>query len=207
MDFGHGKFLQDTQSIRSNLVLLDGLAISARYNSFTKSSKAFALVWMTASIEDFWKRYLNEVCGRVQASSSRKKRKGFSSSSIFIFEKIGTASEGKAVKRWEKVADILDCIRGNSPLPPFSIPYDGKTIRPDHIDLAWRVFDLPGASFVSPIHRQELNTLADRRNDVAHGTLSPEAVGGTISVGDVIRVVGRMEEIVEHCVVSASVRW
>ena len=207
MEFGHGKFSQDAQSIRANLVLLDGLALSSRYTGLTRSTKALMLVWMTASLEDFWKRYLSELCTRVSVASIGKKRRGYASSSIFIFEKIGTASEGKAIRRWEKVADILDCLRGSSPLPAFALPYDGRTIRPDHLELVWRVFDLPGSPFPSPIHKQELNTLADRRNDVAHGTLVPDAVGGALTVGDVQRILKRVEEVVEHCVVSASLRW
>jgi hypothetical protein len=208
MDLGHGKFSQDIQSIRSSLVHLDSLVINPRYNAYAKSSKALTMVWLCAVLEDFWKNYLSELCSRVRAAPYTRRRRSAVALSVFYYDRIGGVSDGKALRRWEKVADLMSDLGGaGAVLPLFKIPYDGRTVRPDHLDIAWRLFGLPGDVFPSPVHKQELNTLADRRNDVAHGALTPESIGGTVSVGDLRRIVSRLEEIVEHCVVSATVKW
>ncbi|QJD66447.1 hypothetical protein HG421_01000 [Xanthomonas campestris pv. badrii] len=159
-------------------------------------------------LEDFWKKYLVEICSRIQSASYVRRRRSAVALSVFYYDRISGISDGKALRRWEKVADLMGDLGGvGVGLPVFKIPYDGRTVRPDHLDIAWRLFGLPGEVFPSPVHKQELNTLADRRNDVAHGAVTPESMGGLVSVGDLKRIVCRIDEIVEHCVVSAAVKW
>lgn len=88
-----------------------------------------------------------------------------------------------------------------------SLPYDGRTIRPEHLELIWHLFSLDGNAFPSPIHCQELNTLADRRNDVAHGHIIPGDMGVQVAIPDLRKTVERVEELVEHCVLSAMCKW
>jgi hypothetical protein len=206
MDFGDGKFAQDAQSIRNSLVFLDVLALDVRYQEHVRASKALYLVWMASAIERFWKSYLTELCSRVACSPLSKRRRHLASAGIFYFDALSSLGEGKKLKRWARVADFFTDLPviGSSAL---SIPHDGRTIRPDHFDLVWRIFSLPGNQFPSPIHKQVLNTLADQRNDVAHGLIDIHSVGGTVTVNDLRVLINRLEDIVLNSVICASNKW
>lgn len=206
MDFGDGRFAQDAQSVRNSLVHLDTLALNIRYQEHVRACKALSLVWMAAAVERFWKSYLHELCDRVAHAPLSKRRRHIAAAGIFYFDTLSSLSEGKKLKRWSRLADFfvgLPVVAPNA----VAIPYDGRTIRPDHFDLVWRIFSLPGSQFPSPIHKQVLNTLADQRNDVAHGLVDLHSVGGVVSVGDLRVLIGRLEDIVLNCVICASQQW
>lgn len=207
MPFGYAKFAQDTQSIRNSLVHLDALVLNSRFHDHAKISKAMTLVWSAAVMETFWKSYLQELCTRVGKASIYKKRRCVASASIFYFDTLGSMGDGKKIRRWNRAIDFFEGLQQVSGSAVAALPYDGRTIRPEHLDLAWRLFQLPGGEFPSPVHRQELNTLADRRNDVAHGQVSPQDVGGVVTVGDLRRLVTRLEDIVDHSVICATGQW
>jgi len=206
MDYGYGKFSRDIQDIRNALVYLDTLAINPRFSQHAKINKALTLVWMGAALENFWKSYLEELCVRVSAASPRSRRKKLAAASIYFFDTLGSLGEGKKIKRWHRVADFFETINvvGTS---TYAIPYDGRTIRPEHIYLAWQIFCLKAPHFPSPVHKQDLNSLADQRNDVAHGHSDPVDVGGTMTIGDIRVRLSRLDDIAIHCVLAADEVW
>lgn len=206
MDFGYGKLSKDVQAIRNSFVHLDGLALNARYSDHVRVNKALSLVWMSAAIEQFWKSFLAEVCLRVSRASAHKRRKNLASSAIYYFDSLGTMGEGKAIKRWQRAVDLLTAFP-SAPPSPFALPYDGKTVRPEHILLAWSVFCLKGPEFPSPIHKQDLNTLAEQRNEIAHGLIAPSHIGGSLTISDLQRRLDRMDDIAIHCILSADAVW
>lgn len=206
MDFGYGKFAQASQSIRNSLVYLDALALNSRFSDHVRTSKALVLVWMASSMEAFWKSYLTDLCVRVSASSVRRRRKNMAAAAIYYFDMLSSFGEVKKLKRWHRAVEFFEGLPNGS-IPPYTIPYDGRTIRPDHLLLAWEVFCLNGSPFPSPIHKQDLNALANQRNDLAHGLLEPAVVGGAMTVGDLRGRLSRLEDIVEHCVLAAKSAW
>lgn len=206
MPFGYGKFAQDAQCIRNTLVHLDVLALNVRYNDHVRVSKALVMVWMAASVETFWKSYLGELCSRVSTAPVAKRRRHLAAAGIFYFDILGSMGDGKKLRRWGRVADFFIDLP-NGTVSPTTIPYDGRTVRPDHLEIAWKVFSLSGAQFPSPIHKQVLNTLADRRNDVAHGLVDPQVVGGAVTVGDLRDLMTKLEDIVDNCVIAAGNKW
>jgi hypothetical protein len=206
MQFGQPRFAQDAQRVKSSLVHLDTLALNSRFSDHVRSSKGLALVWMAASVEAFWKSYLSDLCKCVANSSLSKRRRNLASVALFYFDSLGSMGEGKRLKRWERAADFFTGLPAAA-LPSPALPYDGRTVRPAHFEVVWKIFSLPGAEFPSPIHKQVLNTLADQRNDVAHGLVDAPTMGGTLTVDDLRIRLTRLEEIVEHSVASAAVRW
>lgn len=206
MPFGHAKFAQDAQAVKDSLVHLDALALNSRYHEHVKISKALAHVWMSAAMESFWVNFLGELCARVSAAPMLKRRRYAAAMGVFYFDSLISMGDGRKLKRWNKVADFFHALPTKS-IPSTAIPYDGRTVRPDHFDLAWKVFSLPGSQFPSPIHKQVLNTLADRRNEIAHGEVDPKFVGGQVSVLDVLNVILKLEDIVENSVICANGRW
>lgn len=207
MLYGYDQFSIDAGAIRKYLVQLDPLAVNVRFSDHTKSSKAFCIVWLGASIEKFWKEYLKDLSAVAISASIYTRRRHLAIVGLHYFDLLGSLGEGKKLRRWERAIDFFDDLKSGNAVAANSLPYDGKTVRPSHIDLAWRLFSLTGSSFPSPIHRQELNTLADRRNDVAHGEDTPGNVGGAVSISDLQCTLSRLEDIVEHCVLAARNKW
>lgn len=206
MDLGYGRFTRETQSIRNSLVYLDTLAINSRYGDHVRVSKAFTLVWMASAMEAFWKDFLWQLCTRVSLAPAQKRRKNISTAAIYYFDVMGSMGEGKKLRRWAKTAEFFEGLSAANHSPPV-IPYDGRTIRPEHIALAWRIFSLKGPDFPSHMHKQDLNSLADQRNDVAHGLTDPRTMGGTMTVNDLHKRLDRLDEIALHCVIAANSKW
>lgn len=207
MSLGMAKFSQDAESIRRMLVHLDSRVLSSQAEEQVRVTKAFTLVWISSALETYWRTFLAELCTRIQNAPARQKRKALQVAALFYFDVFGSMGQGKKLPRWFKAVEFFDGLPTLQGSVVPSIPYDGRTLNPEHLNLAWKLFALGGNSFPSPIHRQELNTLATRRNDVAHGNISPQVVGGQVSVADLRKTVQRMEDVVEHCVIAANRRW
>lgn len=208
MSFGYAKFARDFQAIRNSLVCLDNLALTHRHQDLVKISKGMSLVWMAASFESFWRSYLTELCHRVTIAPARGRRKQLATASLFFFDTLGTMGTGKKLRRWNRAVSFFEELpQSLTVCAAPTIPYDDRTVRPEHLELAWKLFGLSGNTFPSPIHKQELITLADRRNEVAHGNSMPQDVGGTVANGDLMRLAARLEDVAENCVLCAKHRW
>lgn len=206
MPFGYGEFSGKTQAIRNYLNYIDSLSLSGVQVENVKSTKGLIFVWAAAAFEQFWRSYLEELGGRYVKASVVSRRRNISAAGIFYFDSLSSFGDAQKLKRWSKLADFFDELSvGGKPVQAH--PHDGKTIRPEHVELIWRIFRLNGSCFPTPIHRQELNTLANKRNEVAHGDIAPSVMGGGVSVHDLRKLISRLEDIVEHCVLAASMKW
>ena len=78
------------------------------------------------------------------------------------------------------------------------IPYDGRTIRPDHLRIAWAVFGINGNPFPTPLHELSLTEIADGRNNVAHGETDPITFGRGKNPTDFLKTISRIEDIIIH---------
>ncbi|WP_160310825.1 MAE_28990/MAE_18760 family HEPN-like nuclease [Kocuria sp. SM24M-10] len=78
------------------------------------------------------------------------------------------------------------------------LPLDGRTIRKKHFDPIWRVFGFSNNSLDLPRHQFTLETVANFRNDVAHGDASLAEVAGRQTVEDTLRYVDEIEAVLLH---------
>ena len=83
-------------------------------------------------------------------------------------------------------------------------PLDGRTIRPSHLDDIWEVFGISGNPFPSSIHRILLETIANNRNNVAHGIERPAVVGAMLTYDDALRHALKVEDMLEHVVIASE---
>jgi len=104
------------------------------------------------------------------------------------------------LKMWTQRADLFDLPMSSTvvALNPETIPLDGSTLRPHHFETLWAVFGFAGNPLPDGTHRGALVDLADARNALAHGEESPLDFGRRKPAGDVLRLVGRIEELVMH---------
>ena len=108
-------------------------------------------------------------------------------------------------KSWEKRIEIFDLQSSNLPLTQFQLdlPLDGKTIRPVHLDVIWRVFSLPNTPFPNLQCRAALVDVADSRNDVAHGHINFTTFARKKGTTDTLNKITRIEELLTHVSLQA----
>lgn len=195
----HSEFLTRTAMIRRWL-MLQGDGDDGKLSEETAAHvRAWAIVWMSAVAESFWLPFLRAVCEEFAQSSSISHRRKMRAQSIFFMDRIFSNVTNDLDRRWRKSFDLMDAIvLADRKSAKITVPYDGKTLRPVHLDLFWEMFQLPGAPFPSMIHRQSLETMANDRNSVAHGEQLPLTLGRLRAKSDVTATLSRLEETAEN---------
>ena len=106
----------------------------------------------------------------------------------------------RGLKMWLKRVEILAATndQSNCIFDALCLPLDGRTIRPQHLDVIWTIFGFSTPPVPTPVSRLALNDLADARNIVAHGEDDPSRIAGQRSVTDMLKLIDRIEDIVIH---------
>ena len=100
------------------------------------------------------------------------------------------------LKRVEMLAGLDN--KASCAFNPLYLPVDGKTLRPQHLEVIWAVFGFTTPPVPDPISRLALIDLADTRNKVAHGEEDPSVVAGQRSATEMLKLIDRIEDIVIH---------
>ena len=196
----YAEFLARTSVIRRWLIL-EGEEVAADGFSpeLAANVRAWALVWMAAAAESFWKQFLDATCKEFASAPPKVQRRKIRAQSIYFMDQMFSETTKELDRRWEKSFALFHrFVAEDRKALAVTLPYDGKTLRPLHIQLFWALFELPGEPFPSLIHRQSLQTLADDRNSVAHGELQPSTLGRLKTKSDVKVSLSRLEDIVER---------
>jgi hypothetical protein len=123
--------------------------------------------------------------------------------SVFLDPEFSSIASNKSLAAWNTRLEVLEALFRADQLQPTTIwPNDGKTLKPDHYVLIWKVLCLPGAWSVDPTHALAVKDLCNGRNDVAHGRMSRNAFGRTKVCTDVLKLARKIEEIGEHYLLS-----
>jgi hypothetical protein len=162
-----------------------------------QSIRASVYVHLAAALEAYV--YATTESLSAEISAANVKLAGLRLSLFAISSGPGFSALGdlRGLKNWERRCEVLEAIDSISRvhLDSTHLPLDGRTIRPEHLQAIWRVFGLPGLPLPGSIHALALRDLADSRNDVAHGNEPLAVVAGRKSPADMLRLVGRIEEI------------
>lgn len=169
-------------------------------------SRATTYVWLSAIMERFVKEWMKAICHDFSSLGVPWKDVRPSIFSVACGSELQAISDGVKKELWAKRIAIFNRTLGNEPvrLNHAFVPLDGKTIRPRHMEDIWSVFGLPMPIFPSPVHSAVLTTVADYRNDLAHGDESPSTIGAKLTYADVLRYVQRFEDMIEHCCLSTE---
>ncbi|QQP96728.1 hypothetical protein [Lysobacter enzymogenes] len=194
----HVEFLSRTMLIRRWLILQGEGEVEGFSPEMAANVRGWAIVWMGAAAESFWKPFLHATCKAFAQSSVMAHRRNARAQSIFFLERMFCDVTKELNPRWERSFALIESmVSADRKDMSFSLPYDGKTLRPRHIELFWNLFRIDGSPFPSIIHKQSLETLADDRNTVAHGEQLPNTVGRLRSKRDVMSTLTRLEETLE----------
>lgn len=162
-----------------------------------QSIRANVYVHLAAAVEVLTYSTAEALAAEVTASVQSSANLRLSLFAISSGHRFNALGDVKGLKNWAQRCDVLESINSSDPvrLDGTHLPLDGRTIRPEHLQSVWRVFGLPNSPLPGPIHALALRDLADARNDVAHGNEPLSAVAGRKSPGDMLKMVGRVEEI------------
>ena len=197
-----GKQLDD---VRQDLYFADTNLLGKRRASTWRQIHGTSYVHIAACLEvtvkGLLRALIDEIDGKM-LSYSRLRTSLFALIGDSQFSAISATTKARHDKRLE-IFDLLDssatCSLNNAVLP-----LDGGTLRPHHFDVIWAVFGLPMMPLPEPRHRLALTSIADARNDVAHGDSTPVEVSSRQSISDTIRQLERAEEILIHLHTNAT---
>lgn len=157
-------------------------------------------VWTAAAIEKFIKSTIEGLLTEINNSGVTYNRLKSCLFSLACAPDFYSLQDIRGLRMWRRRVDIfgkLD-LTSNVAFNLAELPLDGATIRPDHLEAIWFVFDIGGSSIPSPRHRFALIDVAEGRNQVAHGEIDPITFGRNKVPTDVLNIVNYIEEIVLH---------
>lgn len=199
----YAEFLSRTTLIRRWLMLHGDESNGSFAVEMAANTRAWAIAWMSAAAESFWRPFLQATCDEFARSPKLTHRRKLRAQSIFFIDQMFSEVTRDLDRRWEKSSALLEAIvSSDRTVSNITIPYDGKTLKPLHVQVFWNLFQLPGDPFPSMIHKQSLETLAADRNLVAHGEMLPSTLGRLRTKQDVMSSLSRLEDTVEKTYVS-----
>ena len=194
--------------IRNELVVADvgvlGIPISIRDS--LKRHHASCYIWLAATIEQCIPKVIDGLLHEIQLSGVECLKLRPSLWSILGGSELASLQDIRGLKMWTKRVELLERMTTTRPVL-FDYehkPLDGRTVRPRHFEVLWAVFSLPGNPLPSLIHKTALSEIAEIRNRLAHGEVSPLTIGRLKTRDEILRRVDQTEEILEHLILSAQ---
>jgi hypothetical protein len=174
--------------------------LDSRGHTAWLTQKAGTYVWLGACLEVFLKSFLGLLLRDIAAAAPACVDLRPSLLAVVegaTFDRLGDL---RKLEKWtDRVAIVSRVLDGSTAnLPTVTLPLDGRTIEPRHLETAWLVYGLPGSPFPGPVQKMALRDIARGRNQVAHGDLRPEDMGRTKTVPDLLKLVSHTEDVVQH---------
>lgn len=194
---------QEIDRIRNDVQTIDPsrLRRSPVLRDQAARTMAVTYVWLAASMENYLKTVLQSLFAEINNSGvTYDLLKSCLFSAICTPELTSLKTLADHRKIWPKRIDMFARLWHTQAvdLNLSEIPYDGKTVRPEHLEVIWAVFSFPGNPMPSPLHSFALKDVADGRNEVAHGEVDPITFGRNKNPTDVLAQITRIEDIVMH---------
>lgn len=161
---------------------------------------AASYVYLAAALEAFVKELLSALVDEINATSTSFSDLRLSLFSIAKGSDFLALQDVRGLKNWHRRIEILRHVAHLDPclLSVEQLPVDGRTIRPEHFETIWMVFEFSGNSMPSPRHALALRDLANSRNSVAHGDEDAAVIAGQSAVSDTLMLLARTEELALH---------
>lgn len=194
------KFGDTIDGVRQGIYYCDVTFMQKDSRRLRQNIRASAYVHLAAAVEVLVNETFLGVVGEINALVGKLSDLRLSLFAIASGPNFDSLADLQGLKNWHRRCQILSDIESHAilRLDESRLPLDGRTIRPEHLDAAWKVFGFDGPSLPSPLHALALRDLADSRNDVAHGNEALSVVAGRKSLDDMLRLIERIEEIAIH---------
>lgn len=193
----------DGQRNRINVADVDAVARrGANFSGIAAEMRAGVFVWTAAALEQFMPEFITESMDTISARGLLATDLRFSLFASFCETHFHTVRSADVRNAWRSRIAILEALEAADPVTMDAGPMDGRTVRAYHFEVLWALYGLPGSPWPLPVHRQVLEDLANSRNDVAHGAVSPVVFGRGRTFQDCRRMLDRMDELVLHVVLA-----
>lgn len=183
-------------AVRQDLYFADANILSGRRIATWRHVHGSAYVLIAACLEVSVKEMLRAAVDEI---NSLNLEHCYLRTSLFslvgepFFNSLASSSRpkmGKRVELMELTASRTICLLNNTVLP-----LDGRTLRAAHFELIWAVFGLPLKPLPQPTHALALTSIADARNNIAHGEMTAEQVARRQPIADTLKLIERAEEV------------
>jgi hypothetical protein len=199
--------IERLEQTRNAVIVVNVHAMSrgATARDFDYVTRASTYVWVSSSLEDFVKRFVQVLITEINASETPRNELRESLLALDRarqFEALHSLHHPRDIRKWPTQIQILECVVSNENAVLSTIqehwPIDGATLNKGHLKAIWNVFGLAPEVVPSPRLYGFLTNLAENRTRAAHGEASPLALGRQQSYLDVMNLVDRAEELVSH---------
>lgn len=182
------------------------VAVLGAPKSVVRRHHGSAYIWMAATLERSVPRVLAALLDLIESSGVACDKLKPGIWSILVGGQLAALQDLRGMNMLRKRLELLTHLRGKgaASLSASHLPLDGRTLRPEHFDMIWRVFSLDGDALPSLFHRTALTEIADTRNDLAHGKKDPLTIGALKTRAEILRRVGQTGDIIEHLVLSTQ---
>ncbi|WP_457356117.1 MAE_28990/MAE_18760 family HEPN-like nuclease [Roseateles sp. P5_D6] len=192
--------------IQGEIVHADSIALSpiSTQKERAAAQRAAAYVWLAALLERTVRDALKATVREITAAAPPLNQIRASLHTLLCDAHFASIAAQRRSASWETKRKIFESTAATD-AAVFSedlLPLDGKTLRGEHFDVIWAVFDIHGDSLPTPRHRIALKDLAEGRNDVAHGNIDPIVFGRTKATTDMLRLASHIDDVITHLLVK-----
>ena len=200
------EFAEGMASARQDVRYADVLLLHSSVSIRDQASriKSSVLVYLAASFE----RFLTALVQRLNLALTEKRSAHHelvpSLLSLALYSKFDSLKIVDGVKSWDKRVDLLRAISSAELVefsPSVSI-FGAKTPRRKHLLLLWDIYGFKSNVAPSMAHLLALDSVADSRNEIAHGEVSPTRAGRKKTTADLKNLIDKLEELGLHLACS-----
>lgn len=186
--------------VRQDLYFCDITTLKGRLRELSQNIRASAYVHVAAALERLVADILNATLEEISVATIELRSLKLSLFALIQAPQLDSLQELRGLKMWLRRSELFKATWDQSPcaLAGSSLPIDGKTIRPEHLETIWAIFEFPTLPLPNPLWRLALSELADSRNIVAHGEDGFRQVAGRRSIADMLRMIEQVESIAIH---------
>ncbi len=195
-----GAYSESAHRVRQDLYYCDVNFARRSTRELRAALHAASYVYLAAALERVVTDLVAGLVTEINAAVHSVRDVRLSLVALVVAPQLDSLKEVRGLKMWNQRSAVFQAVdaRGPCVLSDAVLPLDGRTIRADHFATIWSVFGFDGPSLPSPTHGLALRTLANNRNDVAHGEETPITVAGRASVQDTLLLLNRVEDVVLH---------
>jgi hypothetical protein len=194
------EFSARLDTVRQDLYYCDVNFAKGKQRELGRNVRAAAYVYVCAAIERVTSDLLVATLAEISAATVEIRKVKLSLVALTQAPLFDSLQDVRGLKMWLKRVEMLDATNDqlSCTFDALCLPLDGRTIRPQHLEVIWTVFGFSTPPVPTSVSRLALNDLADARNSIAHGEDSPSRVAGQRSVTDMLKLIDRIEDIVIH---------
>jgi hypothetical protein len=204
LDRAHGRASTLLEGYRAQVSSDDVRVLSSGRREIVASAmiRSSVYIWSAAALETFVAETLSGLVSGINGAAVQYQNLRLTLLAMACTSHFDAVRDRKGIKGWSSRARLMASVQQSDVAVLVDnraqLPMDGKTIRPEHFEVIWEVFGLPGDPMPSPRHRIRLIELADGRNQLAHGEEDPFLYGRRKSAPELMSALNAWQDIIDH---------